>query len=694
MKKTIFIVPIIFGMLFFLLQNSSVMATPISSCADLNSSTQYQLTSDLINQLGTIHGSWYTCFYTNGANILFNCQGHRIDGQDYPTSRGFWMDSGSSNITLKNCIFSGFSIDTLIYGSSETIDNTTYLDGYAGFYGAGNFLINSRFYASTALEFNGVGDSNIINNTFFNQTGWSVASGASGNIFINNTFWQSTVSMGSSSGNIFYRNIFNSTTPYTSTGGGNSLNITPSSTGGGNFWANPSGTGFSQTCNDSRRIGFCNFTYTPSITGTDYFPLSIYPANYTVYKQSIKVNITENVTDYQIHFNVTNQSVGADWDWRFACYGKYKFTNKTQTANLSYYQEYCSESQQILTMWVKLNLTTLNGTQAYMSYGDLDWVSQSDPNSVFIFWDGFDHVICNPNAQPSCDTTINITKWNGTGQDIGTDHIYGCFKEYFGVLSCYGSHIIGQNDRYLIPNVLLYNNTLIEYNIQYVTKSTNGNNSVFLPYINGSRISVNGQTGGQNFQGKWSGGLAPLGDDLGVYRVRTILREGISPTGVYTNVTVPNGTTVTGIYQLEDPHLDSISFPTTAELEVNDEYIGMRYLILSPFKIRKYLPNTPSIEDPPVIDWGKELEWGAVEDSEQPQSQSASIIDLNSITGQLVLNLGFGIIGLFAVLTLLGFGYLETTGKPDPETIAKIMIGVVIIILMIVAVWSGIVTPP
>jgi hypothetical protein len=50
--------------------------------------------------------------------------------------------------------------------------------------------------------------------------------------------------------------------------------------------------------------------------------------------------------------------------------------------------------------------------------------------------------------------------------------------------------------------------------------------------------------------------------------------------------------------------------------------------------------------------------------------------------------------GIFAVLTLLGFGYIETTGKPDPETIAKIMIGVVIIILMIVAVWTGIVTPP
>jgi len=76
------------------------------------------------------------------------------------------------------------------------------------------------------------------------------------------------------------------------------------------------------------------------------------------------------------------------------------------------------------------------------------------------------------------------------------------------------------------------------------------------------------------------------------------------------------------------------------------------------------------------------------------QRISYPIIDPSSITGQLVFTLGFGIMGLFAVLTLLGFGYIETTGKPDPETIAKIMIGVVIIILAIVAVWQGIVTPP
>jgi parallel beta-helix repeat protein len=67
---------------------------------------------------------------------------------------------------------------------------------------------------------------------------------------------------------------------------------------------------------------------------------------------------------------------------------------------------------------------------------------------------------------------------------------------------------------------------------------------------------------------------------------------------------------------------------------------------------------------------------------------SVPIIDqMPSITGQLVLTIGFGIMGLFSVMTLLYFGY----SWRDPEMIAKVMIGITIIMLMIVAVWQGLV---
>jgi len=57
-----------------------------------------------------------------------------------------------------------------------------------------------------------------------------------------------------------------------------------------------------------------------------------------------------------------------------------------------------------------------------------------------------------------------------------------------------------------------------------------------------------------------------------------------------------------------------------------------------------------------------------------------------SITGQLVVSLGFGIMGLFAVLTLIYVSY-----EQDPETFIKIMVSILIIVLAIVAVWQGLV---
>jgi len=71
-----------------------------------------------------------------------------------------------------------------------------------------------------------------------------------------------------------------------------------------------------------------------------------------------------------------------------------------------------------------------------------------------------------------------------------------------------------------------------------------------------------------------------------------------------------------------------------------------------------------------------------------------SVIDTSSITGNLIITLGFGIMGIMAVLSLLGFTYITSDGKPDIDTFIKLFIAIVIIILVIVGVWTGIVNPP
>ncbi len=57
---------------------------------------------------------------------------------------------------------------------------------------------------------------------------------------------------------------------------------------GGNFWAKPDGTGYSETCSDSDRDGFCDNPYNLATDNTDYLPLTFPPTP--------SMNITLNLT--------------------------------------------------------------------------------------------------------------------------------------------------------------------------------------------------------------------------------------------------------------------------------------------------------------------------------------------------------------------------------------------------------------
>jgi parallel beta-helix repeat protein len=82
--------------------------------------------------------------------------------------------------------------------------------------------------------------------------------------------------------NNIYNNYFNNTINYGSTTGNATWNTTRTSATniiggpylGGNFWANPAGTGFSQTCTDIDNDGICDLQYNLSGSNIDYLPLS------------------------------------------------------------------------------------------------------------------------------------------------------------------------------------------------------------------------------------------------------------------------------------------------------------------------------------------------------------------------------------------------------------------------------------
>ena len=98
--------------------------------------------------------------------------------------------------------------------------------------------------------------------------------------------------------NHIYNNLFNNTVGFNSYGtvSSNEFNTTQQ-TGeriygfgdeiGGNYYTNPSGTGYSDTCTDSDQNGFCDDTYTVVDSVYDYLPLSNqHSVEYTVIEEN------------------------------------------------------------------------------------------------------------------------------------------------------------------------------------------------------------------------------------------------------------------------------------------------------------------------------------------------------------------------------------------------------------------------
>jgi parallel beta-helix repeat protein len=102
------------------------------------------------------------------------------------------------------------------------------------------------------------------------------------------------IGMGYSNNNKIYNNFFNNTNNFGINNSVNRWNTTKTpgtniiggSYLGGNVWANPSGTGFSQTCTDANSDGICDSPYTLNSNNTDYLPL--------VYKWLIPGDVTGN----------------------------------------------------------------------------------------------------------------------------------------------------------------------------------------------------------------------------------------------------------------------------------------------------------------------------------------------------------------------------------------------------------------
>ena len=162
----------------------------------------------------------------------------------YVYSSGIYLSSSSNNILSGNDASNNKNGIYLYYSNNNTL--------------RGNHASNNNI---------GISVSSSSNNTLTNNNP------------SNNGYYG--IRLSSSINNKIYNNIFNNTKNFRlskiniwNTTKQSGTNIIGGSLLGGNFWANPEGTGFSQTCEDVNGDGICDKSYALNAKNIDYLPLA------------------------------------------------------------------------------------------------------------------------------------------------------------------------------------------------------------------------------------------------------------------------------------------------------------------------------------------------------------------------------------------------------------------------------------
>jgi len=320
----------------------------LTSCGTLNQTGRYYKLTSNVSSSGT-------CFTIAANNVTLDCQGYTITyGQTTNYSYGIYS-LGYNYTNIKNCKLvqnttgRGYVHGIYFAGSSNNkVENVSI--SVIGNYSSGIFLsyswpnsANYNFIKNVSINMTGVQGYGLqlYGSSYNNFTNISIlTSGYLGyGVYLspsstntNNSFTNMSVtSLGSNSNalflngdnNIFFNNIFNSTYPVYISSGSNSFNTTliPGQNIvngpyiGGNFWATPSGTGFSQTCSDSNNDGICDTNYTINSNNIDYLPLAVPPTPLSscgTISSPGKYILTQNVSSSGTCFTIAANNVTLD----------------------------------------------------------------------------------------------------------------------------------------------------------------------------------------------------------------------------------------------------------------------------------------------------------------------------------------------------------------------------------------------
>ncbi len=271
-----------------------------------------------------------TIFYVTASNVKIS--GFTVTGSSGYT--GIHLRGVSNSNISKNIVSNSFYGIYLLSSSNNTIINNVANSNYD----VGIVLVSSNYNNIT----NNIANSNT--GSYMEESGiWLHSSSyntLTGNIVSNNGAYG--LDLYYSGNNTIYNNLFNNANNIyfigTDTATWNTTkqagtNIIGGSYLGGNFWANPSGTGFSEMCADADSDGICDSSYTPAAGNVDYLPLAkdvgsdftppeitiISPIGKTYNMTSIVLNVTTSETTnvtYSLNgagnVSLYNESTGGD----------------------------------------------------------------------------------------------------------------------------------------------------------------------------------------------------------------------------------------------------------------------------------------------------------------------------------------------------------------------------------------------
>ena len=203
----------------------------ISGPRSITSPGNYYLTGDLVNRDEPV------CIEVTSPGVTIDGRGYRLGGNGKSDrTAGIFID-GIPDVTVKNMKISGWGYGVYYYGQGVGLGR---IEGCT---------IEANLYAGIVL-YNGVTGVSIIGNRIQGHSTRGIwISAAHGNVAYNNRFMNQGENV-----QVVYESTGNSFSVSPRTG----PNIIGGPSIGGNYWAKPSGNGFSETHGDGNGDGFCD----------------------------------------------------------------------------------------------------------------------------------------------------------------------------------------------------------------------------------------------------------------------------------------------------------------------------------------------------------------------------------------------------------------------------------------------------